>query len=94
MESNAGGASASNDGPGPGAEARGCNNCAKRGPWQWHERSDKKARRYELAECSHIPKPAWWHNAGPVWVGRGCGIDCKVYKPKETDGHEEATRAS
>jgi hypothetical protein len=74
----------SSEGLGAGAEARGCDNCGKRGPWQTENGAGKnKAMTYELAECHPYPKPAWWKNAGPLWVARGCGSECKVWAPME-----------
>ena len=67
-----------------GIEARGCDNCGKRGPWQTeHGAGKNKAMTYELAECHHNPKPAWWKNAGPLWVAHGCGSGCNVWAPLE-----------
>lgn len=71
------------EGLGAGAEARGCDNCGKRGPWQTETMRSKLFSTYELAECHHHPKPAWWHNAGPLWVAHGCGSGCKVWAPLE-----------
>ena len=48
----------------PSAADRGCDNCNKRGPWQTeYGRGKNKAMTYELAECHHHPKPAWWRDA-------------------------------
>ena len=64
--------------------ARGCDNCGKRGPWQTeHGAVKNKAMAYELAECNHHPKPAWWRKFGPLWVAHGCGSECKVWAPLE-----------
>lgn len=60
------------EGLGAVSEARGCDNCGKRGPWQT-----------ELAECHHHPKPPFWRNAGPLWVAHGCGSGCNVWAPIE-----------
>ena len=71
------------------SEERGCDNCGKRGPWQTeHGRGKNKAMTYELAECNHHPKPAWWRNAGPLWVAHGCGSRCHVWAPVETANAE------
>lgn len=77
--------SALSEGLGAGAEARGCDNCGKRGAWQTETSSGGRHKRfaYELAECHHQPKPAWWRNAGSVWVAHGCGSGCKVWEPLE-----------
>ena len=78
------GGSALSEGLGAVSEARGCDNCGKRGPWQTeHGAGKKKAMTYELAECHHHPKPARWHNAGPLWVAHGCGSGCQVWAPLE-----------
>ena len=72
-----------------GIEARGCDNCGKRGPWQTeHGAGKNKAMTYELAECHHYPKPAWWKNAGPLWVAHGCGSGCNVWAPLEAPNVE------
>ena len=69
---------------GAGAGARGCDHCSKRGPWQTERGTGKnRAMTYELAECHHYPKPAWWRNSGPVWVAHGCGSGCQVWAPLE-----------
>jgi len=67
-------------------DARGCDNCGKRGPWHTeHGAGMNTAMTYELAECHHYPKPAWWRNAGPLWVAHGC----KVWAPVETPAAKE-----
>lgn len=68
---------------GAGAEARCCDNCSKRGPWHTEQMQSKPLRTYELAECHHHPKPAWWKNVGPLWVAHGCGSGCNVWAPME-----------
>ena len=83
--------SALSEGLGAGAEARGCDNCGKRGPWQTeHGAGKNNAMTYELAECHHYPKPAWWRNAGPLWVAHGCGSGCQVWAPLEAPNDPDA----
>lgn len=66
------------------ALVKGCVNCGKRGPWRTeHGTGKNKAMTYELAECHHHPKPAWWRNAGPLMVAHGCGSGCQVWAPIE-----------
>lgn len=86
------GALGSNDQLGAVSEARGCDNCDKRGPWQTeHGTGKNKAMTYELAECHHYPKPAWWRNAGPLWVAHGCGSGCQVWAPLEAPNTNSGT---